>query len=147
MYRLIFNRFLKAVKVPNDIVRRNISCSSRVFNQEFQNDRPVKFSASPASHYKAQSSRTGVHYESRLWYEPYVIIASISVFLIYFTILREENDIDEELSRSLYSRIEGLEEFQLRESLKYNKEHGKDTTDILKRLAELENEKREKTES
>ncbi|XP_072387807.1 uncharacterized protein [Diabrotica undecimpunctata] len=144
MYRLIFNRFLRAVKIPNNINKRNISCGSR-FNQEFPNDRPVKFSASPASHYKAESSRTGVHYEPRLWYEPYVIIASLSVFLIYFLILREENDIDAELSRSLYSRIEGLEEFQLRESLKYNTEHGLDTTDIHKRLAEIEIEKREKT--
>lgn len=82
--------------------------------------------------------------EPRLWYEPYVIMTSLSVFLIYFCVLREENDIDKELGRTLYSRIEGLEEHQLKASLKYNQENGIDFTDIVNRLQEIEKEKANK---
>ena len=37
------------------------------------------------------------------------IFVSLSSFMIYFFIFREENDIDEILGVSLYSRIDGLE--------------------------------------
>lgn len=75
-----------------------------------------------------------------------MIITSISIFLIYFCILREENDVDEELKMSLYSRIPGLEEHQLYAVLKYNEERGLDTKDIINRLQEIEAEKNKKTD-
>lgn len=103
-------------------------------------DGPIKFSTSRAITYKARDTITGLN-EERLWYEPYVIIFSIGIFLVYFCILREENDVDKELNRSLYSRIEGLEEYQLKLSLQYNLDNGLDTADITKRLAEIEQEK------
>lgn len=108
--------------------------------KENDDDRPVKFSTSGASRWRAEVSRSGIG-TSRLWYEPYVILASLAVFLIYFGILREENDYDLELSKTLYSRIEGLEEEQLRQSLEYNRLHGLETTDIIKRLQELQAKK------
>lgn len=64
--------------------------------------------------------------------------ASVAIFLIYFCVLREENDVDELIGKSLYDRIDGLEEAQLRRVLEYNLNHGKDTTAITKRLRELE---------
>ncbi|EFA07828.2 hypothetical protein TcasGA2_TC005397 [Tribolium castaneum] len=63
-------------------------------------DAPVKYTTSPARFWKASTTRKG-GINARLWYEPYVILASISVFMVYFTMLREENDIDVELTRSL----------------------------------------------
>lgn len=60
--------------------------------------------------------------------------------------LREENDIDKELGRTLYSRIEGLEEVQLKMSLQYNLDNGLDTTAIVQRLQEIEEEKKRKDE-
>lgn len=108
-------------------------------------DLPIKFSQSPAKSYKASVSRTGVS-EPRLWYEQYVILGSLAVFLIYFCVLRQENDIDKELGRSLYSRIEGLEEAQLRMSLRYNLDNGLDTTAIVQRLQEIEEAKNRKDE-
>lgn len=106
-------------------------------------DAPVKFSETQARHWKAKTTRMGAE-NTRLWYEPYVILTSITVFMIYFTILREENDIDEELGRSLYSRIDGLEEHQLKLSLAYNKEHNLETSAIIQRLKEIELEKQNK---
>ncbi|XP_050298422.1 uncharacterized protein LOC126737532 [Anthonomus grandis grandis] len=104
---------------------------------------PIKYSTSKACMYQAKTTRTGIA-EERLWYEPYVILASITTFLLYFCVFREENDIDKELSVSLYSRIDGLEEYQLRLSLKYNLDRGLDTTAIRDRLAQIEEEKRQK---
>lgn len=103
-------------------------------------NKPIKFSTSPAAKWKAKTSRTGDR-NPRLWYEPYVVIASLSVFMVYFLVLREENDIDQELSRSLYSRIEGLEEQQLQQSLEYNQERGLATSEIKSRLKEIEDSK------
>jgi hypothetical protein len=58
--------------------------------------------------------------------------------MLYFCILREENDIDEELGKSLYERIPGLEKAQLQEAYRYNSTHGHDTTAITARLRELQ---------
>lgn len=123
---------LSSFKLPNKKIKSK--------DDSDDDDIPIKFSTSKASKLSAEATRRG--YEaSRLWYEPYVVIASLSIFLIYFCILREENDIDVELGRNLYSRIDGLEEQQLRLCLKYNLEHNLDVTDIVKRLREIEAEK------
>jgi hypothetical protein len=58
--------------------------------------------------------------------------------LLYFCVFREENDIDEELGKTLYDRIEGLEDKQLQIALKYNLDHGQDTSSIEKRLKNLQ---------
>lgn len=67
---------------------------------------PVKFSESPASGWKASYSRQGVNKEDiAAWFQPYVILGSISAFLLYFCVLREESDIDDMLSLTLYDRF------------------------------------------
>lgn len=99
-------------------------------------DKPVKFSTSPAAKWKAKTSRTGVG-QPRLWYEPYVVSVSLAAFLAYFLLLREESDIDEEFTKSLYSRIQGLEEQQLRVALEFNKERGLSGGEIENRLKEI----------
>jgi uncharacterized protein (DUF433 family) len=55
--------------------------------------------------------------------------------------LREENDIDGELKKSLYDRIPGLEEKQLQVALEYASEHGHNTSAIAARLEELDKKK------
>lgn len=74
------------------------------------------------------------------WYQPYSVLASVSVFMIYFFILREENDVDMEFSKTLYSRIKGLEKEQLLQSYRYNKENNLSVVEIEKRLQEIEME-------
>lgn len=102
---------------------------------------PIKFSTSRAAQHRASVSRSGAKEDNRLPYEPTLVMTSLVIFLVYFTLIREENDIDVELQRSLYSRIQGLEEFQLNLSLHYNKEHNKSTHDIECRLREIAQEK------
>lgn len=86
--------------------------------------------------WQARYSRIGTM-DTRLWYEPYVIVISLSLFMIYFCILREENDVDADLAKSLYEKIPGLEEQQLLVVLRYNQEHGLETRDIYARLEEI----------
>lgn len=100
-------------------------------------DEPIPYTKSMANTWQAKSSRIGAEEKERLWFEPYVILGSVSVFLIYFCVLREESDIDQELGKSLYSRISGLEQRQLQIVLEYNKQHGKETSDIVERLQEI----------
>ncbi|GAB0095540.1 uncharacterized protein DMENIID0001_109350 [Sergentomyia squamirostris] len=105
--------------------------------QEINNNAPLKYIGSQASSWQAQTSRSGPNRVHGVWYQPYVVSLSIIVFLIYFCILREENDIDLELQKSLYERIDGLEETQLRIRHKYNVENGLEVQDIESRMREL----------
>ncbi|RZC34980.1 CCSMST1 domain containing protein [Asbolus verrucosus] len=127
-------------KIHRLVASNSSHATSKAKDIEEELDTPIKYTSSPAKDWQARTTRVGRE-ESRLWYEPYVILFSLTVFMVYFTLIREENDIDEELSKSLYSRINGLEEHQLRVSLEYNRKHNLDTAAIIKRLKELEDEK------
>lgn len=78
------------------------------------------------------------------WYQPYIVISSITVFLLYFCVFREENDVDVEFNKTLYERIKGLEKEQLLQSYKFNKEHGKEVSEIEQRLKEIEEEEKQR---
>lgn len=125
---------------------RTTSTISTESKKDLEDDinKPIQFSTSPAAKWKAKVSRSGEK-EPRLWYEPYVVAVSLTVFLLYFLVLREESDVDEEFGKSLYSRIEGLEEQQLRLALEYNKEHGLSKTEIEERLKEIKEENTQNT--
>ncbi|XP_045463220.1 uncharacterized protein LOC123672916 [Harmonia axyridis] len=97
-------------------------------------DRPVKYSASPAAKFKARSSLK--HENDRLWYEPGVIIASLSIFLIYFLVLREENDLDEEIYMPFDQRIAHIEEDQLRSVVEHST-NSEEMVSALRRLEEI----------
>lgn len=104
-------------------------------------DEPIKFFGSEAANWKAQDTRRGgqgVAGDKNIpWFQPYVVMASVTVFMIYFCVLREENDVDGELGRSLYDRVDGLEEIQLKIVHKYNVENQIDNSQIETRMKEL----------
>ncbi|KAH8259928.1 hypothetical protein KR038_010916, partial [Drosophila bunnanda] len=115
---------------------QNPGTGSKKPEEEPISNEPIKFFGSQAATWRAKDTRSGGSDES-LWYQPYVISASLGVFLLYFCWLREESDIDQRLEGDLYEHVSGLEEVQLTVNYKYNKEHGLDTKDQEKRLAEL----------
>lgn len=102
-----------------------------------QDDKPIKYFGSQAASWSARQSHHNPNIGDEVWYQPLVISGSLAIFLIYFCILREENDVDAKLDMSLYDRIEGLEELQLEASIKYNKGNGLSTLELEKRLKEL----------
>lgn len=63
-------------------------------------NQPIKYSSSKAAAMRTTEYRDP-YGDSVPWYQSYSVLASISVFLIYFCILREENDIDLMLDNEL----------------------------------------------
>lgn len=73
--------------------------------------------------------RRGARYYAWPSYQPYVIGGSFAVFLIYFIILREENDVDQKMGidYSLQSR-------QLKAAYEHQKRNGLPTDETVRRL-------------
>lgn len=84
-------------------------------------DEPVSYLNSNAAKWSARHSRT-LGTDERLPYQPHVIIFSLVSLLVYFCILREENDIDKLLSQNLDNKIPGLEEQHMKLIQQYNLE-------------------------
>lgn len=114
------------------------SFSSKV-ESELTENAPIKFSTSPAA---KMTIKPVMKRPTKVmpWYQPYSIVGSITVFLLYFCVLREENDVDLEFTKTLYERIKGLEKEQLIQTYKFNKEHGKSVLEVETRLKEIEAE-------
>ncbi|KAJ6638453.1 hypothetical protein Bhyg_11188 [Pseudolycoriella hygida] len=122
-----FSRSSKLMKEP----------TNKATTKDDQLNKPVEYFGSKAASWTAKQSHYNPNYDEDLWYQPFVISGSLMVFMAYFFIFREENDVDEKLTVSLYDRIEGLEEHQLEQSLKYNKSKGLSTLELENRLKEL----------
>lgn len=125
------------------LVKSRFKATQKSDDDEIDLDAPIKFSSSRAATWKSRITYSGEQTEvnKRPWFEPYVVIVSISVFLIYFCILREESEVDKEFSKTLYDHISGLEEKQLELALEHSIATGKETTAIKNRLAELQRQK------
>ena len=57
-----------------------------------------------------------------------------------YLLFREENDVDEQLSGGLYDKVDGLEKATILNKISYNEKYEIDSTDLYKRLKELEEE-------
>ncbi|CAO1429004.1 unnamed protein product [Diamesa tonsa] len=109
------------------------SKATRVINHE-----PIKFVGSAAASWNAKTGRAGnVDPHIVPWFQPYVVVGSVAIFLIYFCYLREENDLDKELEASLFDRVPGLEESQLMMNYKYNIEHHLSNKEVIDRMREI----------
>lgn len=110
--------------------------SSAAAGEQHIIDEPIAFFGSGAASWKAREGHSGGQEES-LWYQPYVISGSLAVFLLYFCVFREENDVDQKLDGNLFDHVAGLEVTQLKLAYNFNKEHGLPTADLERRLIEL----------
>lgn len=113
------------------------TCRLLTTKVEASENEPIKFTTSGAARKTVIPVMTKFKTEMP-WYQPYSVVCSVAVFLIYFCILRKENDVDLEFNKTLYDRIHGLEKEQLLQSYRFNKENGKSVIDIEKRLKEIE---------
>jgi len=151
LYRQILHQKGKPhPKSLTSILLRNKSTKIQDDDDELDLTAPVKFSASRASTWKVRDtfgSSQADDLSKGLWYQPYIVSLSVTVMLIYFNLLREENDVDDKLTESLYNHIDGLEEKQLEISLKHNIQSGLDTRAIITRLAEIQLEREMKEAS
>lgn len=70
-------------------------------------------------------------------YQPVIVALSMTVFIFYFFLLREENDLDEQLNVGLFERIPHLEEPHLAQAIPRMRARGEDTAEAEARLKEL----------
>lgn len=78
-------------------------------------------------------------------YTSFVVKASIAIFLIYFGILRESNDIDEMLDRDLFEIMPELEIPIMESEVKRLESHGMNTDELrakIQKLKKLASEKK-----
>ncbi|CAN8030877.1 unnamed protein product [Ixodes persulcatus] len=76
---------------------------------EHEEDKPVVYSTSKAAQWKAQHSFRPMMDHDPPALQRYSVILSTAAFLIYFCILREENDLDEILDRPLSATVPDIE--------------------------------------
>ncbi|KAG0426502.1 hypothetical protein HPB47_026395 [Ixodes persulcatus] len=76
---------------------------------EHEEDKPVVYSTSKAAQWKAQHSFRPMMDHDPPAVQRYSVILSTAAFLIYFCILREENDLDEILDRPLSATVPDIE--------------------------------------
>lgn len=101
--------------------------------------KPLPYIGSPAERYRAAEGRRG--YEDRGWpkYQPTVLKVSIGIFLIYFCILREENDVDQRMDVKPFGLDipPDMELVQLKKMYIYNQQNNLSNEGIENRLKEL----------
>jgi len=100
--------------------------------------KPIKFTSSAAFNVIPGKSFVMNEDDDTPWFQGPVIAFSLACFLIYFTMLREENDVDEQLGGQLFDKVDGLEKASILNKISYNEKYGLDSTDLLKRLKEIE---------
>ena len=66
-------------------------------NEPLDTDKPYKYSTSKARNHSSLDTFAPIPKYVPPWYQRFSIIISLSICLVYFTMMREENDIDEEL--------------------------------------------------
>ncbi|XP_014489419.1 PREDICTED: uncharacterized protein LOC106752316 [Dinoponera quadriceps] len=80
--------------------------------------RPIKYSQSKASRMRIDEYRIP-YIDDIPEYQPIIVVLSISTFLIYFCILREENDIDELLYVDLDTSLKRIgKEYEKKQAMK-----------------------------
>lgn len=103
---------------------------------EKDSNKPIPFFGTPA--HLTAGPNDDVYQPKSDWH-PNIVMASVAIFLIYFCILREENDIDDLLRRDLYDHFGGEsgEAAQLKKAYDYNIKNGFPVTEIIRRLRDI----------
>lgn len=105
---------------------------------EVNKDEPIKYSTSEAAKWKAIYSTSGESYYETPKIQSTVVVFSLTAFMVYFCILREENDLDEwmrDLEKTMPLQVE---EAQLRAEIENCKKKGLDIKLLESRLKEVQ---------
>ena len=135
-------------EAPNQKILSRTSKTQRTYHDkesEELSDLPIQFTKSDAARSAGVSDAIGLGGKYEKAPPPPIqtksLIFSMSAFMIYFFFLREESDADLAFTMdpgTMYEKMPGLEKIHLKSTLKNYEIEGRDTTDIKKRLAELE---------
>lgn len=101
----------------------------------YENDLPVPFTGSDADHHSIDTFAPPV--DTAPWYQRHVLKASLAIFMIYFLILREENDIDEFLTNEVM--IDPSHDIvKLQRKIEEGQRAGLDTVKLEKQLEKIQ---------
>ena len=117
------------------ICRKLHSSSSSSDNEFLDRDKPIKFSTSDA--YKHRAYDTFCRESKAPWYQPYVVSGSITVFLLYFCVFREENDIDERMGKTIWEKVPPLRDQVLEHKIREGTQLGTDVSELEKESREI----------
>ncbi|KAL3875513.1 hypothetical protein ACJMK2_033459 [Sinanodonta woodiana] len=109
---------------------------------EFDKDQPLPYMSVRKTQEKM--NKEFVMRESAPPYQGFSVWISLVVFMVYFFILREENDLDELLSQDLSVRLSEVEEQVILKKMNYNRTHDVPTGELQDRLHEVQAGKRAK---
>lgn len=102
-----------------------------------KSNEPIKYSTSDAAKWKAVYTSSGEDYFDIPRIQPFAVVMSLTAFMVYFCILREENDLDDWL-RELETTIPiQIEEAQLRLEIQDGVKKGVDVSWKEARLKEI----------
>jgi hypothetical protein len=102
-------------------------------------DEPAKFSTSKAKSWDPVDTFIHKNTRSMPKIQPFVVVFSAITMLVYFVFIREENEIDTILSRTLEESVPNVKEMTLRTQIAKYENLGLDTRELKQALAkELE---------
>ena len=138
MIKLVSRRLF--ISSLNGLQRRQMQLTSTVKNNKAQQqpkrdpDEPVRFSTSNAAKWDAMDTFLLPKIRQMPKSQPFFVIVSSAVFLIYFLVLREENQLDQTMMRPLEDVVPHLKEKTLKAQIKHYESLGMDTSELKKAL-------------
>ncbi|CAL1285321.1 unnamed protein product [Larinioides sclopetarius] len=134
-FRFVFPLFRRNSLIQNAV--RSQRRTLKTVQESELKDEPIKFSTSEAGQWKAAYTARGKDYYSTPKVQPLVVVTSLTAFMIYFCILREENDLDDWLRVVEKDIPYKLEEAELRAKIDNARQQRTDTSYYEKRLEEI----------
>ncbi|GFT86692.1 uncharacterized protein TNCV_1251541 [Trichonephila clavipes] len=136
MYLRLAVPFLRRACIIQRVTRLPVQTLKTITNSELK-DEPIKYSTSEAGKWKAKYTTSGKDYFEQPRSQSVVVALSLTVFMIYFCVLREENDLDDRV-RSLENQLPlYLEEAELRGRMEQAKRQNQDTTVYEEKLRRI----------
>lgn len=114
--------------------KRLFSCTKRQEKNTNLTDEPVKYSTSKAKTWDSINSFTSVTSRTQPTSQPFIVAISTFIFLAYFILIREENDLDKKVSKPLEENVPNIKEMTLKHQILQYEQMGLDTRELREAL-------------
>ena len=125
-------RLQRSISTSSKLLFRNDL--SKCLNKKIITDEPIKYSSSKAKNYDSYDTFVSSKVRNFPKSQPLIIMTSVIVFLIYFLVLREENDLDELIYSPLDENLKIPHPMVLESKVKEYEAYGLDTSKLKKIL-------------
>lgn len=129
----LINSLIRNKKTPsiqNEISLRNYAIDT----SKSLRDQPVKFSTSKAKSWDPIDTFISSKARTQPTSQPFIVIGSLLIFFVYFSFIREANELDEIFERPLEATIPNVKEMSLRHQISQYEQMGLDTRSLKEAL-------------